>query len=80
MTTFKPYIGHTLGVSALIETAILLLSLKNGIVPATLNCDNIDPRFNISLVNKTIDKKLDFVMKASCAFAGFNAAAVFRKV
>lgn len=80
ISAFKPYVGHNLGGSALLETAILLLALKNNIVPATLNCKNIDPRFNVNLVKKNKNRKLKTVMKTCCAFAGFNAAAVFKKV
>mgnify|MGYP001609093722 CR=1 FL=1 len=80
ITTFKPYIGHNLGGSALIETAILLLSLKNNIVPPTLNCDNLDSKLNMSLVKDKTEAKLKTAMKICCAFAGYNAAAVFRKL
>lgn len=79
ITTFKPYVGHNLGGSALLESAIMLLSLKNNIVPPTLNCDNTDPRYNISLVKAAKEVKLTTAMKICCAFAGFNSAAVFRK-
>lgn len=80
VTAFKPYVGHNLGGSALLETAILLLALKNDCAPATLNYQNPDQKFNINLVKDTIKTKLKTVMKTCCAFAGFNAAAVFRKV
>ena len=80
ITTFKPYIGHSLGASALIEAAGLILSLKNNIVPPTLNIENIDPKFNISLVKEKKETKLKTAMKICCAFAGFNSAAIFRKV
>ena len=80
ITAFKPYVGHNLGGSALLESAILLLSLKNGIIPPTLNTDNVDPRFNISLLKEEKREKITTAMKICCAFAGFNAAAIFRKV
>ena len=80
ITTFKPYVGHNLGSSALLETAVLLLSLKNNIIPPTLNCQNIDPKFNISLVKEKTKANINTAMKICCAFAGFNAAAVFRKI
>ena len=79
ITAFKPYVGHNLGASALLETAVLLFALKNNIIPPTLNCDNPDPRFNISLITKQTKAKLATVAKICCAFAGFNAAAIFRK-
>ncbi|MFH1062025.1 MAG: beta-ketoacyl synthase N-terminal-like domain-containing protein [Candidatus Omnitrophota bacterium] len=80
ITTFKPYVGHNLGSSALFESAILLLSLQNNIIPETLNCPEVDPRFNITLVQKQTKKKLKTVMKSCCAFAGFNSAVTFQKV
>lgn len=36
-TSFKPTIGHTMGVSGLLETCLLVDSLKTGIVPAIKN-------------------------------------------
>lgn len=80
ITAFKPYVGHNLGSSALLETAILLLSMKNGIIPEVLNYENPDPKFNISLVSKRTEAKLNTAMKICCAFAGYNAACVFRKL
>jgi 3-oxoacyl-[acyl-carrier-protein] synthase II len=80
ITAFKPYVGHNLGGSALMETTALLLSLKNNIVPPALNSENIDPRHNISLVQEKLEAKLKTVIKTCCAFAGFNGAAIFRKV
>ena len=79
ITTFKPYIGHNLGGSALLETAILLLSIKNEIVLPTLNCENLDPKFKISIVKEKIKTKVNTAMKICCAFAGYNAAVIFKR-
>ena len=80
ISTFKPYVGHNLGASALLETAILLLALKNDTILPTLNYDNPDSKFNISLVKDLTKTKLKTAMKICCAFAGFNAAAIFKKL
>ena len=79
ISAFKPYFGHNLGASALLETALLLLGLKNNIIPPTLNCDNPDTRLNISLVTKQVNASFNIAAKICCAFAGFNAAAIFKK-
>lgn len=79
ITTFKPYVGHSLGCSALLESSILLLSLEKGIIPPTLNSDNTNPALNISLVRDKLEQTMDVAMKICCAFAGYNSAAVFKR-
>ncbi|MFC1501050.1 hypothetical protein ACFL58_01195 [Elusimicrobiota bacterium] len=79
ITAFKPYIGHTLGASALLETAILLLCLDKQTILPTLNCDNPNPEYKIQPVKEITETKLDKVIKVSAAFAGYNGAAVFGK-
>ncbi len=80
ITTFKPYVGHNLGGSALLETAIMLLSLKNNVVLPTLNYMHPDAKFNIGLVKEKTKATLSTAMKICCAFAGYNTAAIFRKL
>lgn len=79
ITSFKPYIGHNLGGSALLETAILLLSIENKTVLPTLNCENINPAFKISLVKEQLNTEVNTAMKICCAFAGYNSAVVFKR-
>lgn len=80
ITAFKPYIGHTLGANALIETAIILLALKNRVIPPVLNSKTVDPKLNINVVQKKTATRFKTVLKTSCGFAGYNAAAIFRKI
>ncbi|MDD4910191.1 MAG: beta-ketoacyl synthase N-terminal-like domain-containing protein [Candidatus Omnitrophica bacterium] len=80
ITAFKPYVGHNLGSTALLETAILLLSLENNLVPPVLNCGIPDPKLNITPVREFTRINLRTVVKTACGFAGFNAAVVFRKI
>src|SRR3989338_3818184 len=80
ISAFKPYIGHNLGASALIETIILLLSLRNNTIPATLNTEFLDERLQINLVKKTTKKKIKFALKVCSAFAGYDAATLFKSI
>jgi len=79
ISAFKPYVGHNLGSSALLESLIMLLSLKNDTVLPALNYNNPDPKFNITLTKEKKQVILKTAMKICCAFAGFNSAAIFRK-
>lgn len=80
ITAFKPYVGHNLGSTALLETVILLMALEKNLVPQTLNCNEVDPSINIQLVNKHMKANLKIVLKMACGFAGYNAAVVFKKI
>lgn len=79
ITAFKPYIGHSLGNSALMEASILLLSLENEVVPPTLNSENINPALHINLVKDKVETRIETAMKTCCAFAGYNSAVVFKR-
>jgi len=79
-SAFKPYVGHNLGASALLETAILLLCLHHDTVLPVLNHEQPDPKFKLDFVTKKTECQFNTVMKTCSAFAGFNAAAVFKKV
>ncbi|MFA5276005.1 MAG: hypothetical protein WC417_03825, partial [Candidatus Omnitrophota bacterium] len=59
---------------------ILLLSLENNIIPPTLNCEGFDQNYAINLIRKQQKQALKTVMKLSCGFAGYNGAAVFKKI
>jgi len=80
ITTFKPYIGHNLGGSALLETAMLLLCLENNTILPILNTTEVDSRMKIDIVKEKVKMELKTALKISCAFAGYNAAAVFKKL
>lgn len=80
ITTFKPYVGHNLGGSALLEAAILLLCLKNNLILPVLNTQEVDSKIKLNLVKTKTNMDLKVVLKICCAFAGYNAAAIFRKI
>ena len=80
VSALKPLVGHNLGGSALMETAICLLSLKNGVIPATLNCENTDKKMNLDIVKENKKSKIKILAKMSCGFAGFSGVCIFKKV
>jgi 3-oxoacyl-[acyl-carrier-protein] synthase II len=80
ITALKPYVGHNLGGCGVLESIILLLSLEKNIIPPTLNYDEVESKYSIELVRELIPYPINIAMKLSCGFAGYNAAAIFRKV
>ena len=54
-------------------------SLKNGKIPPTLNCENIDDKLDIKPLAKMRDAgDVKVAMKTACGFAGFNGACIFK--
>ena len=79
ISAFKPLVGHNLGGSALLETTLSLLALKNGMIPATLNCEKQNTKLGLNVIEDNHKTKLNTIAKMSCGFAGFNGVCVFRK-
>jgi 3-oxoacyl-[acyl-carrier-protein] synthase II len=80
VTAFKPYVGHTLGGSALLETAILVLCMDKGSLIPTLNFIEENPQHGFKPLTERKYQTINIAMKTCSAFAGYNAAAVFKKV
>jgi 3-oxoacyl-[acyl-carrier-protein] synthase II len=79
VTALKPYVGHNLGGSTLIELALLLLSLENKTTPRIKNTENPNVDLGLNLITKEEKTNSKIFMKTCCAFAGFNAASIFRR-
>jgi 3-oxoacyl-(acyl-carrier-protein) synthase len=69
-----------LGGSSLLDASVLLLCLINNTVLPVLNTKEADPRMKLDIVKEKIEMKLKTVLKISCAFAGYDAASIFRKL
>jgi 3-oxoacyl-(acyl-carrier-protein) synthase len=80
ITTFKPYLGHSLGASALLETAILLLCMEKNMVLPVLNLLETNPKIKINLVKEKLNTKLKVALKVCSAFAGYDGAVVLKKL
>lgn len=81
LTAPKSALGHTIGAAGAIESIITLLSLRDGIIPATLNLDDLDPGVELDVVAGE-PRKLDLgaAVCNSFGFGGHNAALVFTKI
>ena len=80
VTALKPFVGHNLGGSALLETAISLMALNNNLIPATLNCEKENKKLNLNIVKNNKEIEMKIIAKMACGFAGFNGVCIFRSV
>ncbi len=78
LTAPKGALGHMLGAAGAVEAIITVLSLRDGIVPQTLNLDNLDPAVELDVVAGEPRKvKLDAAINDSFGFGGHNVALAF---
>lgn len=79
----KSMTGHLLGAAGAIEALICLKAINEGVVPPTINTEEIDkdipPAFNIVL-KETVEKEVNVAMSNTFGFGGHNGIVVFKKV
>jgi 3-oxoacyl-[acyl-carrier-protein] synthase II len=78
LTAPKSSIGHLVGGAGAVESIVTLLAIYHGIIPATRNLENKDPKVELDVVAGEA-RKLDLVaaMNDSFGFGGHNVALVF---
>ncbi len=76
----KSMLGHLIASAASIELIISVLTLKGGIIPATINYENPDPECDLDYVpNEPREKQVETILSNSFAFGGQNASLVVKK-
>ncbi len=76
----KGAIGHTLAAAGTFEAVLCARILREGLVPPTAGCDEIDPACPLDVVRgapRRVDARV--ALSTSSAFAGNNAAIVLRR-
>ncbi|MGB4810851.1 MAG: beta-ketoacyl-[acyl-carrier-protein] synthase family protein [Methylophilaceae bacterium] len=69
--------GHTLGAAGGVEAIICALALQNGLLPAGLNTQQLDPAININYLQKNRSQPILHAMSNSFGFGGTNCSLIF---
>jgi len=81
MSSTKSSIGHLLGAAGAVEAIFCLLTMRDGVVPPTLNLDNPSIATSIDLVpHKARQRPVQVALSNSFGFGGTNASLIFRKM
>jgi 3-oxoacyl-[acyl-carrier-protein] synthase II len=77
----KSMTGHLLGAAGAVEGIFSVLSIRDGIVPPTINLEEVDPDCRgLDLVaNEARRADIRYVLSNSFGFGGTNAALVFKR-
>lgn len=83
LQSLKPYFGHTMGASGVIETIIAAAEIQEGIIAGTKGYEKSGVRLNVSASNRLITRnlvisspagKINRCLKTASGFGGTNAA------
>lgn len=82
ISSTKSMTGHLLGAAGAVEALACLFAMQRGIVPPTINLNNvdeaIDPRIDLT-PNKAKERKVDCVLSNTFGFGGHNSSIVFKR-
>jgi 3-oxoacyl-[acyl-carrier-protein] synthase II len=81
ISSTKSMTGHLLGAAGAVEAIATILTIKNGIVPPTINHFNDDPQIpSLDFTfNKAQRRNVDFALTNAFGFGGHNSCLAFRK-
>jgi 3-oxoacyl-[acyl-carrier-protein] synthase II len=76
----KSMFGHLLAAAGAVEAIFTCLTIRDGIIPATINYDTPDPECDLDYVPNIARKaQVNIALSNSFGFGGINASLVFRK-
>ena len=76
----KSMIGHLLGAAGVVEAIFTVLTIRDGIIPPTINYKTPDPECDLDYVPNIARKaQVNIALSNSFGFGGVNAALVFSK-
>jgi len=79
VSSTKAWTGHTLGAAGIVESVIAIDALATGLLPGTLNCENLDPELRFPVLTDNVEKNIRCSMTNSFGFGGNNCSLVFEK-
>ncbi|MGX9145054.1 beta-ketoacyl-ACP synthase [Mesorhizobium sp. 128a] len=76
----KSMIGHTLSAAGAVEAAFSLMTMRESVIPPTINYDNPDPAIELDVVpNKKRNAEVGTVLSNSFGFGGQNTCLVMAR-
>jgi len=80
VTATKSMVGHLLGAAGAISTLAAVLSIRDGIIPPTINLDRPDPECDLDYVPHVARRQpVRAAMVNAFGFGGQNVALIVRR-
>lgn len=78
----KSMTGHLLGAAGAVESLISVLSIRDNVIPPTINTKNLDeniPKGLNIVLGEPIKKEINYVLNNTFGFGGHTASTIFKK-
>lgn len=83
VSSTKSMTGHLLGAAGAIEAMVCILSVRDNVVPPTINHEvadeNIDQKLNLTL-NAKQERTVNYALSNTFGFGGHNASVIVKKI
>ncbi len=83
ISSTKSMTGHLLGGTAAIEALACIMAIDKGIIPPTINCEELDPAIDpkLNLTLGTAQKReVKYALSNTFGFGGHNSTVIFGKI
>lgn len=78
VSSTKASTGHLIGAAGSVEGIFAMLAIQNGILPASINQDELDPECDLDIIrNEPRRQTIDYALSNNSGFGGHNAALIF---
>ena len=81
VNSIKSSVGHVMGAASAVEAVASVLSIRDGVIPPTINYETPDPECDLNYVpNKKIAMPVRNVLSNSAGIGGCNSVVIFRRM
>ena len=81
VTALKSLLGHTSGAAGAIQAVATVLSISQGIIPPTGNCDEVDAECALNVIRtRPFHSQIDVALSNSFGFGGSNECLAFAAI